>query len=252
MNIDNPCSHDIPELKKLWKEAFGDTDETIDGFFNTAFSEKRCMCVKSDGNLAAALYWFGCKCADNDVAYIYAVATYEVYRGKGIFHKLMEHTHQHLKNIGYIGAVLVPGSNSLFDFYEAMGYSVCGNISEINTVASENHIDIRKIDEYEYAGLRRKLLPERGVVQENENLDYLETQAEFYAGDSFLLAAQKHGEKLYGMELLGDDTVISDILCTLNCKSGVFRIAGNERKFAMYYSLGSDEVKPEYFGLAFD
>lgn len=253
MNIDNPCACDIPALKKLWKEAFCDADNDIDVFFKTAFGEKRSMCVKSGDDLAAALYWFDCSYLNRTVAYIYAVATFKAYRGEGVCHKLMEHTHNHLRSLGYDGAVLVPGGDSLFEFYSKMGYSVCSCIKEISCIASKNIINIRRIYKNEYAKLRRTFIPVGGVVQEKENLDYLDAQANFYAGDNFLMVSRMDGEKLYGIELLGDSSVASDILCTLNCKEGNFRIPGDEKAFAMYFPLHyNDTIVPEYFGLAFD
>ena len=60
MIIDAPRKEDIPRLRQLWQQAFGDTDAFLDGFFNTGFSPDRCRCLQADGVLAAALYWFDC------------------------------------------------------------------------------------------------------------------------------------------------------------------------------------------------
>lgn len=252
MNIDAPAADSICKMKALWNEAFGDGYSMIDGFFNTAFSTDRCLCAVSGDDVAAALYWFDCECMGTPVAYIYAVATSKAYRGQGICHKLMEHTHHKLKDLGCKGAVLVPGSDGLFKFYAGMGYTVCNSISEINCTASDTKTDIRLIDKREYAYLRRQFLPEGGVIQEGRNLDYLATHNEFYAGDGFLLAAHKDNKNLYGTELLGDKSMAPDILYTLGCESGKFRTAGDNRNFAMYLPLSIDAVIPKYFGLAFD
>jgi hypothetical protein len=32
----------IADLRKLWQQAFGDSDETLDAFFATGFSPDRC------------------------------------------------------------------------------------------------------------------------------------------------------------------------------------------------------------------
>ena len=42
MKIDHPVPEQYQQLVQLWKEAFGDTEEFIDGFFCTAFSPARC------------------------------------------------------------------------------------------------------------------------------------------------------------------------------------------------------------------
>ena len=95
MNIDKPNPTQIPALRNLWKEAFGDTDAFLDTFFSTAFSEERCRLVTIEVDVAAALYWFDCLYMDQSAAYSYAVATATAYRGQGICHKLMADTSQH-------------------------------------------------------------------------------------------------------------------------------------------------------------
>ena len=121
----------IPKLRELWKKAFGDTDAFLDIFWQWAYDPNRCRYITMEGTPAAALYWFDCEILDSTssalrkVAYIYAVATDPKYRGQGLCHKLMEETHRHLERHGYDGAILVPGSESLYDFYGGMGYQVC-------------------------------------------------------------------------------------------------------------------------------
>lgn len=256
MIIDTPEVSRMPALRSLWQEAFGDTEDFLDDFRRTAFDVNRCRCVVEDGEVVAALYWFDCLCMEKRIAYVYAVATAEVYRGRGISHALMEDTHRHLAKLGYEGAVLVPESEELFRFYEGMGYRVCGTIHEFSCHAAEKggeEVSIRSIDKTEYARLRRQMLPCGGVVQENENLDFLETQAQFYAGAGFLLAARKEADRLIGMELLGDVEIAPGIVRALGCTQGVFRTPGRGKPFAVYLPFGeSAHAVPAYFGLAFD
>ncbi len=253
MNIKAPEAKNISELKALWQEAFGDTDESIDSLFGTAFSHNRSMCVIEGDEVAAALYWFDCMHEGMPVAYIYAVATAVKYRGRGICRRLMECTHRHLAEQGYTGVVLVPANAGLFDFYKNIGYSVCSRIGELHCQSSGVSVPVRSLEGGEYAAVRRQLLPHGGVVQEGENLDYLLTYGEFYGGDGFLLAARRQGNTLIGIELLGDTAFAPDIVCTLGCTEGSFRIVGDDRDFAMYHPLSdSSAPPPEYFGLAFD
>ena len=93
MIIDAPRVCHIPLLRELWKEAFGDTDAWLDTFFNTAFSLSRCRAVIENNEIIAALYWFDCEAYAQPVAYLYAIATKESHRGKGLCRLLMENTH---------------------------------------------------------------------------------------------------------------------------------------------------------------
>lgn len=253
MIIDAPKKSQIPELRCLWQEAFGDTEEFLDDFGRTAFHIDRCRCTEMDGKVAAALYWFECLHMGRRIAYVYAVATAEAYRGRGISHELMENTHRHLAKLGYDGVILVPGSKELFRFYEGMGYRISSTIREFSCTAAAEEASLRSIDKTEYARLRRRLLPEGGVVHENENLDFLQTQAQFYAGPGFLLTARKEGNKLFGVELLGDETKAAEMVRALGCVQGTFRVPGEGKPFAMYRPLTDSSLPmPVYFGLAFD
>ncbi|MBQ9783839.1 MAG: GNAT family N-acetyltransferase [Clostridia bacterium] len=253
MTIDSPKRSHLPALRALWQEAFGDGEEFLNAFAQTAFATDRCRCLVLDDTVAAALYWFDCSYQDQSIAYLYAIATTRSHRGRGLCSSLMEDTHRHLKTLGYAGAVLVPGSKELFSFYEKFGYRVCSHVSEIRCAASASTVAVRQIDTEEYAALRRRLLPQGGILQEHENLKFLQTQATLYAGDGFLLAARRETERLYGVELLGDPLTAPALVGTLGCTAGRFRTPGNEIPFAMYRPLRDGaSVSPTYFGLAFD
>jgi hypothetical protein len=120
------------------------------------------------------------------------------------------------------------------------------------------NLSLRSIEKQEYAALRRKFLPEGGIIQENENIDFLAEQARFFAGEDFLLAiskeeaASKKDVVLRGIELLGDITKAPGILHALGYEKGHFRTPGDQKPFAMYYSLTENGSVPTYFGLAFD
>lgn len=253
MIIDVTMPSDVSLLKNLWSEAFGDDDEFINLFFLTAFDKQRSRCVKVDGTVKAALYWFDCLYEGAQIAYIYAVATAKDYRGRGLCSALIEDTHRHLTSLGYRGCMLVPEGERLFHFYEKLGYTTCTFVSEFSCLASNIKTEIRQINMEEYAKLRRIFLPKNGIVQENENLKFLQAQVSFYMGDGFLLAARREEDTLYGVELLGNMEMASSIVKTLECAEGRFRVPGKDIPFAMYRALNDEKISsPEYFGLAFD
>ena len=243
---------DKAQLKALWKEAFGDPDGFIDAFLSTAFSESRCRCITEDGHIVAALYWLDCSCRGKKLAYIYAVATAKAYRGKGLCRSLMADTHCHLARLGYAGAILVPGSKELFSLYEKMGYRTCSGVMQINSEKGERKAALTPLDKQTYAALRRLFLPEGGVLQEGENLDFLASYAKLYRGQDFLLAAYTEKNTLHGVELLGNATAAPGIVAALGADRGQFRTPGEELPFAMYLSLTEDLPMPAYFGIAFD
>lgn len=252
MEIEVPSHTQTAQLRSLWKEAFGDTDAYLDLFFTVAFSPDRCRCVTVDGAVAAALYWFDCQAEGRKIAYLYAVATARVHRGKGLCRKLMAHTHAHLKEQGYAGAILVPQEESLRHFYGGMGYRNAGGMEEFTCASGEEPVFLRAIGSEEFALRRRRLLPPGGVLQEGENLLLLLNTLQFYAGDGFLLAAWEEKGILHGVELLGNKRFAPGIVNALGCREGRFRCPGSARPFAMYLPLIPDGFCPGYFGFAFD
>lgn len=251
MRSDFPAPSHIPGLRKLWQEAFGDDDAFLDSFFLTGFSPKRCRGIFAEDTAAAALYWFDCHWNGKPVAYLYAVATAKAFQGQGLCRALMEETHKLLAQSGYHGAVLVPGSASLFKMYGGMGYRSMPGIKEFSCEASHTPAAVRKITKEEYAALRRQLLPQESILQEGENLDFLQEMLTLWAGESCVFCAREEDGCLTVPELLGD-AAPADILAALGCKEGTFRTPSGQRPFAMYRCLTEDTQTPEYFGLAFD
>ena len=253
----------LPQLRELWKEAFGDNDAFLDCFYGTAFDKSRCRIAyacddadKSDEtskrSLAAVLYWFDCSLGNQRIAYVYAVATAKAFRGNGACHLLLEDSHNHLKSLGYSSIVLVPGNEALVHLYEGAEYELCTKRSRIECAAMDTGIALREIEKDEYASLRREFLPLNAVIQENENLDFLATQVKFYTGDSFVLACHIENNNLYGIELLGDSALAPGIVHALGCKDGTFFTPGKDEPFAMWHALTEDAVEPGYLGFAFD
>lgn len=239
----------ITELRALWRQAFGDTDAFLDGFFSHGYAAERCRYLVADGRLAAALYWFDCSCRGKKIAYLYAIATDEHFRHQGMCRRLMAQTHDHLRSLGYAGAILVPGSGQLFDFYEKLGYRTCCCVTEFDCAAG-TAVPLAPISRQEYAALRRRYLPDGGVVQEGATLEFLDQFARFYAGDGFVLAASVAGGNAIVHELLGSGDP-AGITAALGANAGHFRTPGNDKPFAMYYPL-SESSAPDYFGLALD
>lgn len=242
MRFDHPTTAQLGGLRRLWKEAFGDSDAFLDCFFEAAFDPMRCMCAVDGQTVAAAAYWFSC----GEYAYIYAVATAKSHRGQGISHTLMENIHRTLTQRGCAGAVLVPGEESLRRFYSGMGYENFGGIREFSCRACSSPSHLRQVGTEEFAALRKKFLPAGGVVQEGENLAFLSRFAKFYAGADCLVTVSD-GRVL---ELLGNTGEAPGILAALGLQEAQIRTPG-EDNFAMFRPLNSKNV-PTYFGFAFD
>ncbi len=243
---------DVTHLRRIWQQAFGDSDDALDAFFSVGFSPDRYNCILEDGIPVSALYWFDCSLNGHKFAYLYAIATAKAHRGKGHFHRLMEDTHNVLKSRGYSGAVLSPADEGLFVLYARVGYRTAATITEITCDAADAPVPLSQIDARQYEILRQNYLPHGGLVQADITLDFYATYGKFYAGTDFLLACAQQDGVLYAQEILGNTKACPGILCALNAPKGIFRTPGSEKKFAMYYPLREDCSTPGYLGFDLD
>ena len=243
---------DTGALKNLWRQAFGDPIDFIDGFFREGFSPDRCGCVYENGQLGAALYWFDCLWNGQRVAYIYAVATEEMLRGRGLCRQLMEETHSRLQAQGYAGAVLVPAEPGVAAMYEKFGYRYFCPMKKQRVLPAEKALDLQVINPEVYGQRRIHRLPQGGIRQDGNTLAFLGTYARFYtAGDALFCAAQE-GATLYFQEFFGETALLPGIVAAFGAENGVVRIYGEGEPFAMYRSLTRDDALPSYFGIALD
>ena len=208
MIIKHPDPQHKSGLSALWQEAFQEPEESFLLFYDTAFSSHRAMVCLEENTVVAALYWFDCLWNGKKVAYLYAVATKKTHRGKGLCNKLMTKTHQHLKERGYFGAILVPAEAPLFSFYSKMGYLPCcpgaipakkaptdeGAVSEADWGRDHSQfsilnsqLNLTPITLEEYLSLQKDLLPQDAVLHTDAAYAYLSHFGEFYKTETGIL-----------------------------------------------------------------
>lgn len=252
MNIMCPGEDQIPALRQLWKDAFGDEDDFLDIFYGVAFAPERCRCILEGDRIAAALYWFDCECDGAKLAYLYGVATAPDCRGRGLCRALMADTARHLEAEGYQGIVLVPQKPGLIRMYAGMGYTPCGGVTEFHVMAGEEALPMRKCGPTHFSRRRRALLPPGGVIQEGVSALFLAAQTKLRVGDGWTAAVTEVDGMLWCPEFLGDPALAPGLVKALGYREGSFRVPGSERPFAMFRPLSKDCPQPAYFGLAFD
>ena len=243
---------DVPALRLLWQEAFGDTDDFLDDFFRTAFSPRRNRCIREDNFPLAQLFWLDLCCRDRKMAYLYAIATRTTHRKQGLCRLLVEDTCLELSRQGYAGAVLIPAEEPLARMYETMGFSFCSGIGEFSAEAGDHGVPAKELEPSEYVRRAGLLLPPGSAEPDPEYLPFLLAQARLYGGENWVMAARQEEDHLECLQLLGDTQLAPGILRTLEVKSGSFRCPGNDRPFAMYRSLDGVTPPPAYFAMAFD
>lgn len=128
MQLRKAQQEDIPALYTLWEEAFGDTKETIDLFFDTCFQMQNTLVAVCDGQVRSVIYLLRNVLQNGGEAfsasYIYAAATEKTYRGKGLMHALLTFVAETETARGTDFLYLVPASAHLFRYYGKCGYHI--------------------------------------------------------------------------------------------------------------------------------
>lgn len=247
---------EVAQLRTLWKEAFGDTDAFLDGFYNLAFSTDRCCVAVQTESVVSAAYWFPCTCRGMQVAYVYAVATKESCRGQGIAKDLLAWLKETLEQQGVAVMLLVPASRELIRFYAKLGYLPCSPQGRIKMCAAGPAVPLKPVSPRRYGELRQTMLPEGSVCQEGVSLEFQATMSRLYAGKELLLAATiREDGTVFAQELLCKDPAkrIPGILKTLKAQEGIFCVPYEKgRPIAMYLPLQNWQGgEPGYFAFSF-
>lgn len=249
MIIDNPGLQHIPALRHIWAQAFGDSEEFLDCFFEAGFSCERCRCVLQGNEPVAAVYLFDCRWQEKKIAYLYALAVEKSHQKKGLSRLLLTDTHARLQQGGYAGAMMEPASESLRRYYESLGYRSFGGRHTLQVLAAENPVRVSKLGVLGYEQTRRQMLPDSGVLQEGAFTALLDTQADFYSGDGFVAAVSETEPVI--LEYLGDESKIPGLLRALHWEQASVRLPGGEPT-AVYMDFSGETALPSYFGLPMD
>ena len=185
---------DIPELKRLWQEAFGDDQALIDAFFSTLYRPDSVFVVR-DGDTVAAM---ACHlpmtiCHGNlgwAASYLYAVATDKRYRGHGLCGRLLGYAAGYLPSIGAKALLLVPGSSSLREFYRQRGYAdfTTADLAELAVRPADGTAE--RVEAPVYLELREQFLQNRAYVScPVPVLAFQQALAELYGGGLYRLSS---------------------------------------------------------------
>ncbi len=178
---------DREQIKKLWKDTFGDSDESVDKFLNEYIA---CVLLYKEGKkLLGMLSMLPVKAEEKKGRYIYAVATDRLVRGRGISTALLEFVNKYIKENGEFFSVLVPAEESLFDFYKKRGYSTISCIKKEEFQGRNSFLDIKKMSAERLFYLRKEFFGKNFISWQKKELSYI---ADVYDNNIFEISS---GEK---------------------------------------------------------
>lgn len=118
--------NDFEGLKTLWLKTFGDEEGYIDRFLREKWQGDSCLVVEKEGAVASMLFLLHAEIITdgkrNPVWYVYACATLPEYQGRGYMQMLIEEAYCQAVSQSVFALILVPANESLFLYYEKMGF----------------------------------------------------------------------------------------------------------------------------------
>lgn len=178
----------IPQLKKIWSECFGDSDDYIDLFFKNRFGTSQAIAAVIEGKTVGAMYLLPVTAYEYGNLkkgwYAYAIGILEKYRKKGIYAAIHSEICEYIKahNQFYI---LCPANQKLYEYYRGLGFNDYACLAEITLFSDKGNDDytLNSISPAEYVRERSSYFNEDGVILWDENaIEYALCENKFCGG----------------------------------------------------------------------
>lgn len=114
--------NDETALANLFVQVFGGTEQIARDILGKFAGLDNVFLAEQDGQMVASLCAVPVTLQGRKGSYYYGVCTRADQRGKGIMRDLLAHTRSQLMQRGQSFAVLIPASESLFQFYQDRGF----------------------------------------------------------------------------------------------------------------------------------
>lgn len=202
----------IPELKKIWIECFGDSEAYVDMFFEKRFKSTVCLTAVYQNKTIGAMYllpvfayeygkikngWYG-----------YAVGVLKEYRKNGIYAAMHNKICKYLKanNEFYI---LCPANRKLYDFYRTLGFSDYAFLKDTTILPNGEtsaDLELNDITPAEYVILRNSYFNNNGLIFWNETaIEYAMEENKFCNG--FAASLNICGKEYALFARINDETI---------------------------------------------
>ena len=115
------------ECRELWQRVFGDDRSFIDLFLTEVYRPEN-MLVRCDGagHIVSMLHIVEIETSLGRTGYLYAIATDEAHRGRGLASALVREAVDTVRRRGMAAAMLIPSHEGLKAFYARLGFEDSG------------------------------------------------------------------------------------------------------------------------------
>ena len=233
-----------------------DTKEFAIDFVNRFFDE-HCTYIVEEDKLISMLYMFDCSLfsenTNTPAYYVYAVVTDPEFRGKGYMRKLMDKARDKAKEKGKGALIIKPSSESLYSFYEKLGFKTAFYFNETDySLKQASDLEVSFVSANEYNEKREELLKDTPHTVWSEMLSYIGENGRFFSGKDFCGLIETEEEKVFLREFIGNKEGIDALLSKLSYKTAVVRTTDKEKPFGMLCPLKEMKADKMYMGFAMD
>jgi len=260
---------------EIWKKSFGDPDWYIEFMFKYRFKPEKTLTYLSDGKPVSMLMLLPAKLTNQEIFYVYGVATLPEYRRQGFSSALISYANRSLPE-STLGTFLCPATESLFSYYEKQKYESAFYMSEYNATLDElkdvktSAFEFVDISPRAYKEIRDFSFKGDGYIEwDFDSVEYAVKENELVGGKALLVTCgdekglvmyRKWDRKLYVKETTLDGKLLKVTLkkimeyeSTPSCNVRLHprsSLGGEPKKFAMIYGVSSN--LNGYFNLAKD
>ena len=161
---------DVPMMKRLWIEVFGDEPQLVDRFFELLPSMGTALCAFSGDEFLGSVYLLQSEIWENGrfskkLAYMYALAVEPGARGFGVGGKLVRVARRFCweNDLGVL--CMLPAEASLYGWYARIAGFFPASFCEYEEIAAGEEIDgITELCADEYGFRRGELLKDQNYV----------------------------------------------------------------------------------------
>ncbi len=182
-------NEDKDELIHLWREVFGDELEAINLFFDYHFKPENTVVYDDNGKIASMFYLLEGNFVISGEAhpsyYLYAAATDENYRGRGIMGNMLKFAEDTAASRGKDYICLLPAEDSLYGYYSKHGFKTVFRKKTVKIKNINQHlIDISADNELNFEKSRKDFFAPFDRFDWDKNaIEYAIKQNEFYGGN---------------------------------------------------------------------
>lgn len=227
---------ELPRLISLWRTCFGDSEEEIRRCFRSFCPPGQALVLEEQGEIRSMLLRLPVTVAlaDGTVSsadYVYAFCTDPAEQGKGYGRSLLAAEEELARADGSVAVFMVPGEQSLFRFYAALGYQPSLLCREETMTGSPSALTVTPCSPERYQREREFWLAGRNHVRYGaELLTYQAESCRLSGGGLYDLgcgvaSAAAEGETLLVQELLTcrPEEAVSALLAALGRREAKVR-----------------------------